>query len=217
MKIASKEEVNAYTNAIVMGFVKGAAVGTVASFLLYRGLRQYSSFYRSLTPTTKTFFALSPPIGFGMTNAEWASLKFDQEQYKFGEALEAKKEIKQEVEKLSTMEKIKLYSVENKYKIISGLWAASLGGSFWIINRDKYMTKAQKIVQARMYAQALTVALLLGSMFLSVSDISVQKVVKDEQDEYSWENIVKEEEKREKAAGIPLRLTDKTQSHSEKA
>lgn len=217
MKIASKEEVNAYTNAIVMGFLKGAAVGTVTSFILYRSLRQYSSFYRSLTPTTKTFFALSPPIGFGMTNAEWASLKFDQEQYKFGEASEAKKEIKQEVEKLTTLEKIKLYTVENKYKIIGALWAGSLGGSFWLINRDKYITKAQKIVQARMYAQAITVALLLGSMYLSVNDINVQKVVKDEQDEYSWQNIVKEEEQREKAAGIPVRMADKPHSNSEKA
>jgi len=37
------------------------------------------------------------------------------------------------------------------------------------------MTTAQKLVQARVYAQALTVALLLGTLFLSMREAELKK------------------------------------------
>ncbi|KAH8916539.1 hypothetical protein BT69DRAFT_1281227 [Atractiella rhizophila] len=41
---------------------------------------------------------------------------------------------------------------DNKMKLITGIWAASLGGSFFHIYRSP-LSFAQKIVQARVYAQ----------------------------------------------------------------
>lgn len=211
MKIASKEEVNDYTNAIIGGFINGAALGTVASVGVWSVLRRKSAFYNTWTATTKTFFGLALPIAFGVTNAEWASLRFDMDQYKFGEASESAKIEQEKVSKMTVKEKLLYDASNNKYTIITSLWAASLGGSFWWINRDKFMTKSQKIVQARMYAQALTVVLLLGSMLLSVNSFSSKE--QSQLNDHSWEAIVAKEEAREKAAGLPLRLKSPENSH----
>lgn len=213
MKVASKEEVQEYSAAIVHGFFKGAIIGTATSVGLWAVLRKRSGFYQTLTATTRTFFSLAPPIGLGVLNAEWASRKFDQAKYKFGEASEIAQKEKKDYEDLPLKDRLAYDLAENKYKVITGLWAASLGGSFWIVNRDKFLSKSQKLVQARMYAQALTVGLLLGSMFLSMKSYNV--VVEEKEVDNSWKEIVAEEEEREVKAGLPLRLAN-PHDHSHK-
>lgn len=204
MKVASKEEINDYSTAIIIGGLKGAAVGTGISLGLCYWAQRRSPLYRMMTPTFKTFFFLVPILGCGITTTEWASLKFDMDTYDFGEGDKKYIEEAEKFEQLPFMERVKIGANNNKYKLIFGAWAASLGGSFWWVNRDKYMTGAQKIVQARMYAQALTVVILIGSMLMSVN--SFQKKGMPENDEYSWQSIAAVEEDREKAAGEPTHL-----------
>ena len=50
-----------------------------------------------------------------------------------------------------------------------------MAGSLGIIGRDKYLTTAQKIVQARVWAQGLTVAVLIASLALEGTDASQGK------------------------------------------
>lgn len=213
MKVATKDEISLYTSSIINGGLKGAGVGFGMSVGLGYWMRR-TSIFRSMTPTVKTFFFLAPVLICGVTATEWASLKFDQEQYDFGESERAQKESREKLEALPALQRWKIHATENKYKIIVGSWAASLGGAFWWINKDKFLTSSQKIVQARMYAQALTIVILLGSMLMSVN--SYGKIDKNpELDQYSWQSIVAEEEIREKAAGIPLRLKHSKAKDSE--
>lgn len=205
MKVATDSEVKNYSQAIAIGGLKGAAIGLGVSLGAAYWARGRNTIFRTMTPTFKTFFFLSPILACGITATEWASLKFDMEQYDFGEAEKMRKAEREKIDSLPLLERAKVYGIENKYKIIVGAWAASLGGSFWWINRDKFLTKSQKIVQARMYAQALTVVILLGSMLMSVN--SYQGSKKAEEEKYSWQSIVAEEERREKEAGLPLRLS----------
>lgn len=215
MKLASDNEISDYSKALMMGGLKGAVVGLGISGGLTYWLRGRSQMFRSMTPTVKTFFFLAPILACGTTASEWASLKFDMEQYDFGEAEKTQKELKEKLDAMPMLERWKFHASENKYKIIVGSWAASLGGSFWWINRDKFMTKSQKIVQARMYAQALTIVILLGSMLMSVNSYTSAKSAENEQ--YSWQNIVAEEESRERAAGLPLRIPVKQHTSTNKS
>lgn len=204
MKIVSQDEMHNYTSAIQTGGLKGAGVGLGISTGFAFWLRKNPVFLRTVTPTVRTFFFLAPVLACGVTATEWASLRFDQQQHDFGEADKVKIQAQQRVEALPILTRWKLQASQHKYKIVVGAWAASLGGSFWYINRDKFLSRSQKLVQARMYAQALTVAILLGSMLLSVNSRDSFKVSED--DEYSWQSIAAEEETRERAAGIPLYL-----------
>ncbi|CCJ28326.1 unnamed protein product [Pneumocystis jirovecii] len=71
-------------------------------------------------------------------------------------------------EKINWQSALLIWCSENKWKIIAGSWALSMIGSFSFLWRDKYLTKAQKLVQARMYAQGITLLVLLVSAGLSI-------------------------------------------------
>ena len=62
------------------------------------------------------------------------------------------------------------YGRENRYKIVLASWVASMGASLGLVWRDKYLSKAQKLVQARVYAQGLTLLVLIASAAFEVSD-----------------------------------------------
>ena len=50
-----------------------------------------------------------------------------------------------------------------------------MGIAFGLVNRNQFLTGAQKLVQARVYAQGLTLAVLLASFGLESNDMRVGK------------------------------------------
>ena len=59
---------------------------------------------------------------------------------------------------------------KERYKIVGGSWLASMVAAFAIVNRNKYLTGPQKLVQARVYAQFLTLGVLVASAAFEISD-----------------------------------------------
>jgi len=55
-----------------------------------------------------------------------------------------------------------------------------MGGSWWWINRDRYLTFSQKLVQARVYAQGLTLLVLIATAAFEVADRRNQQRIGDE-------------------------------------
>jgi hypothetical protein len=73
------------------------------------------------------------------------------------------------------LQRAKDWGGENRYGIVFASWLASMGIAFRLVRRDKYLTGAQKLVQARVYAQALTIAVLLASFALEAKDVTQKK------------------------------------------
>lgn len=69
-----------------------------------------------------------------------------------------------------TFERAKLWASENRYNIVFGSWVASVAGALAIIGKDKYLTTAQKIVQVRVWAQGLTLAVVIASLAFETTD-----------------------------------------------
>jgi len=67
-------------------------------------------------------------------------------------------------------EKMMQFGKENRYSIVGVSWLASMGISLSLVARDKYLSRSQKIVQARVYAQGLTLLVLIASAAFEVSD-----------------------------------------------
>lgn len=59
---------------------------------------------------------------------------------------------------------------ENRYPIVGASWVLSMGLAFTIVGRSPYLTTSQKIVQARVYAQGLTLAVLIASAAFEIGD-----------------------------------------------
>jgi len=73
------------------------------------------------------------------------------------------------------LERAKEWGAENRYKIVFGAWVASMGASLGLVRRNPYLTGQQKLVQARVYAQGLTIAILLASFMLEANDATKGK------------------------------------------
>jgi hypothetical protein len=65
--------------------------------------------------------------------------------------------------------------MENRYPIVFGSWLASMGIALGIVSRNPYLSGPQKLVQARVYAQGLTVAVLIASFAFETNDATKGK------------------------------------------
>lgn len=69
---------------------------------------------------------------------------------------------------LSTKDRTLRFLNDNRWSIIAGSWAVTMVGALSYSFSNRYLTTQQKLVQARMYAQAITVAVLMASAGLSI-------------------------------------------------
>lgn len=56
------------------------------------------------------------------------------------------------------------WAAENRYSLVFGSWVASMAGALTIVGRNPYLSGQQKLVQARVYAQGLTMAVVIASL-----------------------------------------------------
>lgn len=64
------------------------------------------------------------------------------------------------------------YMAENRYGIVFGSWVASMGLALGLVGRNPYLSGQQKLVQARVYAQGLTIAVVIISLAFETTDSS---------------------------------------------
>lgn len=201
MKILTAEEIEAHRYHTLAGGVKGAIAGLLISGAIFKlAPMRYPKFNpKAMTWSIKTGMFITPPTLLTAISAENASTNFDELMYGSGaessQALEEHKRWKN----LSMKHKVVEGLSNNKYKIITGMWAASLYGSWVLVNKDKIMTTTQKAVQARMYAQFITVALLLASMGLSMYEQNANPNKQKQTEQRRWDRLLEEAEREEKA------------------
>jgi hypothetical protein len=70
----------------------------------------------------------------------------------------------------NAFQRSKDWAQENRYPLLFGFWIASMAGSWSMVNRNRYLSGSQKLVQARMYAQGATLAALLTSFAIEGND-----------------------------------------------
>jgi hypothetical protein len=75
----------------------------------------------------------------------------------------------------TTLQKLKDLGRENRYPIVGASWVASMGIALAIVGRSPYLTTSQKIVQARVYAQGLTLAVLVATAAFEIGDRNQEK------------------------------------------
>lgn len=176
MKILSDEEKVAHSKTLLVEGAKGTAVGLgVAWGLVTFMKKKYPARWASYNMSIRACMWALPLVALGAYWADEGSLKFDEQRYRSDYFLKMEKDELERWNKLSTGDKAFTVVNDNKYKIIVGAWAASLYGSWVVVNKDQYMSRAQKIVQARVYAQGITVLLLLCTILLSVHEAELKK------------------------------------------
>ncbi|PNY26439.1 Respiratory supercomplex factor 2 [Tolypocladium capitatum] len=170
MKIVSKEEEAAHFRVVV----KGGLIGGTAGLALGLGgvilaSRRYPAF-RSLTLPFRTFLVTSTGTFGAIVNADRYSTQMQRSQdpmYAYQDASARAAQIIRDNE--STYQRFLDWGRENRYGIVFATWIASMGIALAIVGRAP-MSTSQKLVQARVYAQGLTLAVLIVSAAFEMND-----------------------------------------------
>jgi len=176
MKILTKEEEDAHYSAVLRGGLAGGAVGIglgVAGVLA--ASRRWTAF-RNLTLPFRTFLVTSTSTFGAIVAAERASIAFGKARDPMAgyvdesrRALEAAR--RAEPERARALD----WARENRYTIVVASWAAAVAVALALVGRNRYLTTSQKVVQARVYAQGLTLAVLLATGLLEAGDAKAGK------------------------------------------
>lgn len=68
---------------------------------------------------------------------------------------------------LSPTDKVQDWAARHQWTLVLGGWATAMATSFSIISRNPYQTTPQKVVQARLWAQGLTLGVVLASAYVA--------------------------------------------------
>ncbi|KAF2746706.1 hypothetical protein M011DRAFT_468400 [Sporormia fimetaria CBS 119925] len=177
MKVLTKEEEQAHYNATIKGGIMGGVVGlAIGGVGLAFANKRYAA-VRSLTTPFKAFLVSSSGTFAAVIAADRASVAYDvssnprkQQELERERAREAALTAGK-----TTLQRAREWAEENRYPIIFAFWLLSLGGSFAIVNRNPYLSSTQKLVQARVYAQGSTLAVLLASFAVEANDANKGK------------------------------------------
>jgi len=172
MKVLTKEEEAAHYNATLKGGSIGGLLGTgIGAAAVMGASRRYPSF-RALTLPFRVFLVASAGTFVAVISADRASSAYDIEHTPQKKAqLERDRAREALYEKDRTaLERAKDWASENRYPLLFGFWVASMAGSWTLVNRNRYLSGSQKLVQARMYAQGATLAALLTSFAIEGAD-----------------------------------------------
>lgn len=133
--------------------------------------------FRATTLPFKAFLVCSSATFVGIIQADRGSAAFDLA------TNPEKRRLKEEEEEHerefrathSTGQRLKEWAETNRYPIVFGSWVASMAIAFGLVSRNRYLSTSQKIVQARVYAQGLTLGVLLASFGLEANDATKGK------------------------------------------
>ncbi|KAF2878203.1 hypothetical protein BDV95DRAFT_480294 [Massariosphaeria phaeospora] len=171
MKVLTKEEEQLHYNATIkggiVGGVIGTALGTAGAIVASRQIHGF----RALTIPFRAFLVASTGTFASVIAADRASNSYDIEHNpQKKQEVERERERERLLESNKTMlQRSREWAEQNRYPIIFGFWIASMVGSFAIVNKQP-LSASQKIVQARIYAQGSTLAVLLASFAVEAND-----------------------------------------------
>jgi len=172
MKLLTKEqEAEHYRQTLkggLLGGTAGLAVGLVGVVAAHRRYH----FFRNLTIPLKAFLVTSSGTFAGIVTADHYSRAYEASQNPIEMEYRQREEEKAEAEKAGKTwtERAMDFGRRERYKIVAGSWLASMAAAFAMVNRNPYLTGQQKIVQARVYAQFLTLGVLVATAAFEISD-----------------------------------------------
>jgi len=172
MKILTKEEEQEHYYATLKGGSLGGGIGLALGVAGVGLAQRRYQFIRQLTVPLKAFLVTSAGTFAGIISADSASRNFGTQHNPIDQEYQAreKEEYQAKYGQMGFTERAMAWGKEHRYQIVGVSWIASMASSFALVNRNKYLSGAQKLVQARVYAQFLTLGVLVASAAFEISD-----------------------------------------------
>ncbi|KAL4809407.1 hypothetical protein BDV18DRAFT_157162 [Aspergillus unguis] len=172
MKLLTKEEEDAHYSEVIKGGSLGTVLGLVGGYAgVLAASRRYHT-VRDLTLPMKAFLVTSSGTFVGIIGADRSSRAFEAARNQNRQWYENREERLrgQHLQGMTFVDRALAWAREERYTIVGTTWLASMVGSFALVGRNPYLSGQQKLVQARVYAQGLTLAVLVASAAFEISE-----------------------------------------------
>lgn len=171
MKILTKEEEQEHYNATLRGGIGGGLAGTAVGALgVVAAARRYPAF-RSLTIPLRAFLVTSSGTFAAIISADRYSRHYEETRHPAKTYTDEQQTLQQQLESEKPFsQRANDWASKNRYSIVFGSWVASIGTALALVGRNPYLSGQQKLVQARVYAQGLTLAVVIASLALEAKD-----------------------------------------------
>jgi len=196
MKQLSDKQIEEHDNASRRGAIEGVLGGGAVALAGSYWAHHYTSTYRRLPISLKVMGIILVAAPCLTIQAERRGLEYDRSQWKGDSLRVIDEKALEEVKRWNNMSmtgKLGDFAARRQYSLIIAGWATSLGVAAAIISRNKYQTFPQKIVQARMWAQGLTIGLLIVAGALTHSQRLRQ--AEEGQHDHSWKDLLEQQER----------------------
>lgn len=171
MKIVTENEAKEHYNVVIKDGIVGGALGLTFGLAGVLGASRRYAAVRGLTLPFRTFLVSSATTAGAVIVAERGSIRFARSRDPmYGYKDESQRELAAARGAETGGARALGWARQNRYTIVLSSWAASIGLALVMVGRNRYLTTSQKLVQARMYAQGLTLAVLLATATLEVAD-----------------------------------------------
>jgi len=171
MKLLTKEEEQAHYRETVKGGLLGGIAGLgLGTLSVFAASKRYA-IIRHLTLPMKAFLVTSSGTFAAIVSADKSSRAFEISRHPEEGYVDELQRQRRELEAgKSTYQKAMDLGKENRYGIVGGSWLASMAIALGLVGRSPYLSTTQKIVQARVYAQGLTLAVLIATAAFEIGD-----------------------------------------------
>ena len=172
MKILTKEQEREHYNATLKGGTIGGLLGLGVGLAGVSLASRRYHFMHNLTLPLKAFLVTSAGTFTGIVSADHYSRQYEAQRNPKQREYEERREREREAEAAgkSFTQRAMEFGKKERYKIVVGSWVASMFTAFALVNRNKFLTGQQKLVQARVYAQFLTLGVLVASAAFEIAD-----------------------------------------------
>lgn len=110
-------------------------------------------------------------LNTGIVSADKYSRAFEKSRHSEDNYQDEAERQRQEAKaRKSAFQKVMDWGKENRYPIVGGSWVASMVIALGLVGRSPHLSTQQKIVQARVYAQGLTLAVLVATAAFEIGD-----------------------------------------------
>ncbi|KAL5527180.1 hypothetical protein ACEPAG_5971 [Sanghuangporus baumii] len=196
MKEPTQEQKEEHQRAVIQGgakgFLGGLGVALPASYILYRRW----PYYRNLQPSLKAFGVILVAVPSFVISAERAGLRYERQRWDdlgTQEIQTVHERERAKWERMNVKEKFADFARRHPFSLITGSWATSMIGIYAWVSRDPLATPLQKITQTRVWAQGITLGIIITAAILT------HRQSEDKYVDHSWRDILEREAAEERA------------------
>ena len=142
----------------------GGGIGLALGSLGVWGAAVRSPAFRQLTLPLRALLVTSSATFGAIVTADHFSRTFEASRHPdegFQNVSERARAL--ELSQMSSQERLMNWGKENRYGIVGVSWTLAMVASLSLVGRNPYLSTQQKLVQARVYAQGLTLAVLIAT------------------------------------------------------